>query len=43
MHDFVFAINIDEFVALHPRTEALETPIHDPVKKKDMLHNEYYG
>ena len=23
----------DEFMALHPRTEALETPIEDPVKE----------
>ena len=32
MHDFI-RLNIEEFVALHPRTEALETPINDPVKK----------
>ena len=26
--------HIDEFIALHPRAEALETPISDPVKVK---------
>ena len=30
----------DEFIRLHPRTEALETPIHDPVKK---THTTEYG
>ena len=38
MHDFVQK-NIDEFVALHPRTECLETPILDPKKE---THG-YYG
>ena len=33
MNDFVQK-NIDEFVALHPRTECLETPIKDPERKK---------
>ena len=32
MHDFIKA-NIEQFVQLHPRTEALETPIEDPVKE----------
>ena len=32
MHDFIFK-HIEEFVQLHPRTEALETPIEDPVKE----------
>ena len=31
MHDF-FWKHFQEFVALHPRSEALETPIKDPVK-----------
>ena len=31
MHDFI-RTHIQEFVQLHPRTEALETPIEDPVK-----------
>ena len=31
MHDF-FWKHYQEFIALHPRTEALETPIEDPVK-----------
>ena len=31
MQEFVTG-NIDEFIRLHPRTEALETPIHNPVK-----------
>ena len=30
-NDFAFA-HWDEFIRLHPRTECLETPIHDPVK-----------
>ena len=33
MHDFIHT-HIEEFVKLHPRTEALETPIKDPVKVK---------
>ena len=32
MHDFIFK-HIEEIVQLHPRTEALETPIEDPVKE----------
>ena len=40
MHDFVQK-NIDEFVALHPRTECLETPIKDPVRTKH--DNPYYN
>jgi hypothetical protein len=39
MHDFIRR-NIEEFVALHPRTEALETPIHDPKKE---THTTEYG
>ena len=31
MHDFIKE-HIEEFVRLHPRTEALETPIEDPKK-----------
>ena len=31
MHDFIIK-HIDEFAQLHPRTEALETPIEDPQK-----------
>jgi len=38
LHDFINK-HIQEFVRLHPRTEALETPILDPVKHK----NEYTG
>jgi hypothetical protein len=40
MHDFVQK-NIDEFVALHPRTECLETPIKDPTRTKH--ENPYYN
>ena len=40
MHDFI-KLNIEEFVALHPRTEALETPILDP--KKEQITSEYGG
>ena len=32
MHDFI-RTHIEEFVQLHPRTEALETPIEDPKKE----------
>ena len=32
MHDFIRE-HIQEFVQLHPRPEALETPIEDPVKE----------
>lgn len=31
MHDFI-RTHIEEFAQLHPRTEALETPIEDPKK-----------
>ena len=40
MHDFI-RHNIEEFVALHPRTEALETPIHDPLKKTTVTEYGY--
>ena len=33
MHDFIHT-HVEEFVRLHPRPEALETPIKDPVKVK---------
>tara|TARA_R100000655_G_scaffold56140_1_gene94296 strand:+ start:158 stop:484 length:327 start_codon:yes stop_codon:yes gene_type:complete len=32
MHDFI-GEHIEQFIALHPRTEALETPIEDPKKE----------
>ena len=31
MHDFIHK-HIEQFIALHPRTECLETPIEDPKK-----------
>jgi hypothetical protein len=31
MHDFI-RTHIEEFAQLHPRPDALETPIEDPVK-----------
>jgi hypothetical protein len=34
MHDFITK-HIEEFIALHPRTEALETPIENPVRKQN--------
>ena len=34
MHDFITK-HIDEFVQLHSRPEALETPIEDPVRKQN--------
>ena len=34
MHDFIYK-HVQEFVQLHPRTEALETPIEDPVKEQN--------
>ena len=33
LHDF-FWKHVQEFIALHPRPEALETPIEDPVKER---------
>ena len=39
MHQFI-AKHIDEFVQLHPRTEALETPV--TVTKEDNI-NQYYN
>ena len=33
MHDFITK-HIDEFVQLHPRSEALETPIEDPKRER---------
>jgi len=35
MHDFIRE-HIEEFVQLHPRTEALETPIEDPKKVQNQ-------
>ena len=32
MHDFI-RTHIEEFAQLHPRPDALETPIEDPVKE----------
>ena len=32
MHDFIYK-HIEQFVQLHPRPEALETSIEDPVKE----------
>ena len=40
MHDF-FWKHYREFIALYPRTEALETPIEDP--KKTTHGNGYYN
>ena len=34
MHDFIYK-HIQEFAQLHPRLEALETPIEDPVKTQN--------
>ena len=39
MHDFIHT-HAEEFIALHPRPEALETPIEDPVK---TTHTTSYG
>ena len=39
MHDFIYT-HVEEFVQLHPRPEALETPIEDP--KKITYNNGYY-
>ena len=40
-NDFAFA-HWDEFIRLHPRTEALETPIKDP-KKETHTHEFSWG
>ena len=39
MHVFIYK-HIEEFARLHPRTEALETPIEDP---KKTTHTNNYG
>ena len=39
LHDFI-KTHVEEFVQLHPRPEALETPIEDP--KKTTYNNGYY-
>ena len=39
MHNFI-AYNIDEFIRLHPRTEALETPIN---VSKETVDIPYWG
>ena len=41
MHDFIYK-HVQEFVQLHPRTEALETPIQDP-KKTTHTHEFSWG
>jgi len=38
-NDFAFA-HWEEFIRLHPRPQALETPIHDPTKE---THTTNYG
>ena len=38
-NDFAYA-HWEEFIRLHPRTEALETPINDPKKE---VHNTDWG
>ena len=35
MYDFIYK-HIEHFVQLHPRTEAPETPIEDPVKERSQ-------
>ena len=35
MYAFIYK-HIEQFVQLHPRTEALETPIEDPVKERSQ-------
>ena len=42
MHDFI-ATHIEQFVQLHPRPEALETPIKDPVKVKPYENANWYN
>ena len=39
MHDFIYK-HIEQFAQLHPRPDALETPIEDPVKT--TYDNGYY-
>jgi len=39
MHNFIHK-HIEQFIALHPRPDALETPIEDPVKE---THQTPYG
>ena len=37
MHDFIYK-HIEQFAQLHPRPEALETPIEDPVKETIQIN-----
>ena len=41
-NDFAFA-HWDEFIRLHPRTEALETPIKDPQKVRPYEGAQWYN
>ena len=41
-NDFAFA-HWDEFIRLHPRTEALETPINDPQKVRPYEGAQWYN
>ena len=34
---------IDEVVAIAPRTECLETPIHDPTKERPYEHAQWFN
>ena len=41
-NDFAYA-HWEEFIALHPRREALETPIKDPERTKHSSQGHYYN
>ena len=42
MHDFI-RTHIEEFIRLHPRTEALETPIEDPKKVRPYENAQWFN
>ena len=41
-NDFAYA-HWEEFIRLHPRLEALETPIMDPTKEKPYEHAQWFN
>ena len=42
MHDFIHK-HIEQFIALHPRNECLETPIEDPKKVRPYENAQWYN
>ena len=42
MHDFIHK-HIEQFIALHPRNECLETPIEDPKKVRPYENAQWFN